>query len=385
MIDMYTENQKISQRQVFRLFVFDFLGIGMIVLPGILAQNVGTYGLVSIAIGGAAGAIFLWYLARCSSILQTDLQEFLMNQEQFAAGKKLIAGVLSIVTLIGAGFVGAVLSDLIRKSLIREETFGVIWILTLAVAIYAVHSGLEIRARVYEVLFWFVVAPLVFMLLLAARGMEASNFAVRVDTSAGGVASAAYPVILVFGSMLAILFLPDRVILSGNKKYESSFIRPVAAAYCITLVIVFGAYAVLLGNFGAKSLADMRYPVVTLMSAIRMEGGFFKRLDALMLSVWFFTLFALLSMQLYYGTRLLDCLGQKEYHRTRLIVAYLAVFALGMRIGTDGQQWNYLNRFFRYIQGPLYLLLPAVCVWLKSKGGNGVKEAYKTKRRETSK
>ncbi len=382
---MYTENQKISRRQVFRLFFFDFLGIGTIVLPGLLAQSVGTYGLASIAIGGVAGAIYLWYLARCSSILQTDLQAFLMEQAHFAAGKRLVAGILSIATLIGAGFVGAVLSDMIRKSLIREETFVVIWVLTFAVTIYAVHSGLEIRARVYEVLLWFVVAPLVFMLLLAARGMEASNFAIRVDTTAGGVVSAAYPVVLVFGSMLAILFLPGRVAMSGDRKRGNGFIRPVAIAYGITLAVVFGAYAVLLGNFGAKSLANMRYPVVTLMSAIRMEGGFFKRLDALMLSVWFFALFALLSMQLYYGTRLLDCVGQKEHHRARLIVAYLAVFTLGMLIGTDAKQWNYLDRFFRYIQGPLYLLLPAVCVWIKRLEGDGTKAAYKTKRRGISK
>ncbi len=382
---MYTENQKISRRQVFRLFVFDFLGIGTIVLPGLLAQNVGTYGLVSIVIGGAVGAIYLWYLARCSSILQMDLQAFLMEQAHFAAGKRVVAGILSIATLIGAGFVGAVLSDMIRKSLIREETFAVIWVLTLAVAIYAVHSGLEIRARVYEVLFWFGVAPLVFMLLLVARGMEASNFAIRVDTTAGGVVSAAYPVVLVFGSMLAILFLPGRVAMSGDRKRGNGFIRPVAIAYGITLAVVFGAYAVLLGNFGAKSLANMRYPVVTLMSAIHMEGGFFKRLDALMLSVWFFTLFALLSMQLYYGTRLLDCAGQKEHHRARLIVAYLAVFTLGMLIGTDAKQWNYLDWFFRYIQGPLYLMLPAVCVWIKRLEGDGTKAAYKTKRRGISK
>lgn len=369
---MYTENQKISLRQVFRLFLFDFLGIGTIVLPGLLAQAVGTYGLVSIGIGGVAGAIYLWYLAWCSRELQMDLRSFLQDHAHFAVAKRMVAGILAVVTLIGAGFVGAVLSDMIQKSLIREENIAVIWILILAVAAYAVHSGLENRARVYEVLFWFALAPLVFMLILAARGMDISNFTIPVDTSAAGVAGAAYPVFLVFGPMLAILFLPGRVAYTEDRKRENCIIRAVAAAYGITLLIVFGAYTLLLGNFGAGSLADMSYPIVTLMSAIRMEGGFFKRLDAFMLSVWFFTLFALLSMQLYYGMRLLQCAGRKEHHRALAVVSQLMVLVLGMLIGTDMLQWSCLDCFFRYIQGPLYLLLPAACVWLKKqeKGGN---------------
>ena len=60
-------------------------------------------------------------------------------------------------------------------------------------------------------------------------------------------------------------------------------------------------YAVLLGNFGKYSLSEIEFPAVVLMSDVQIKGSFFKRADALMLSVWFFTLFSVLNMSLYYA------------------------------------------------------------------------------------
>ena len=45
----------------------------------------------------------------------------------------------------------------------------------------------------------------------------------------------------------------------------------------------------------------MEYPAVTMMSTIKITGGFLKRTDAFMLAIWFFTLFALLGGTAFYG------------------------------------------------------------------------------------
>ena len=42
---MFSDNNRISTRQVFRLFVFDFIGMSTLVLPGVLAQMTGCDGL----------------------------------------------------------------------------------------------------------------------------------------------------------------------------------------------------------------------------------------------------------------------------------------------------------------------------------------------------
>ena len=49
------------------------------------------------------------------------------------------------------------------------------------------------------------------------------------------------------------------------------------------------------------ALAAEDYPVVTLMGMVKIPGEFVKRLDAVMVGVWFFTLYALIGSSLYYG------------------------------------------------------------------------------------
>ena len=59
---MYVENEKISDRQTFRLFVFDLLGIATLLLPPYLAKLTGVDGIFAILLGGTSGYIYLRYL-----------------------------------------------------------------------------------------------------------------------------------------------------------------------------------------------------------------------------------------------------------------------------------------------------------------------------------
>ena len=53
---MFSNNNRISTRQVFRLFVFDFVGESTLILPSQLAAFAGNDGLASIVLGGIMGS-----------------------------------------------------------------------------------------------------------------------------------------------------------------------------------------------------------------------------------------------------------------------------------------------------------------------------------------
>lgn len=55
----------------------------------------------------------------------------------------------------------------------------------------------------------------------------------------------------------------------------------------------------------------MKYPAITLMSSIHLRGSFLKRLDAFMIAIWFFTLFALVTVFLFYAQELVQKLRKK--------------------------------------------------------------------------
>ena len=59
---MYVDNGKISARQTFRLFVFDFMGIATLLLPPYLSKLCGVDGIWVILIGSILGFVYLLYL-----------------------------------------------------------------------------------------------------------------------------------------------------------------------------------------------------------------------------------------------------------------------------------------------------------------------------------
>lgn len=357
---MYSDNQKISLRQTFRLFFFDFMGISTIVLPSSLAEQCGVYGFWSIALGGGLGILYLFYLSWCSRQIGTDLLSYLSDKEWGAFLKGLIGLVLSLLHILIAGFTGAVLSGMIRQSLIKEESYAVILVLTLILAGYAIRGGLESRARVYEVLFWFVIIPLLVMLALSVKGIDFAYFSPQIAFDASKMAGGGYLVFLTFGTMFSVLFLPGKVAMQKGSSGHKRLTACVAFSFVGAIAVLTAVYFLLIGNFGQRALGQMRYPVITLMSTIQWKGGFLKRLDAIMMGVWFFTVFALLNLNLYYGANLLECVGKKLKknfcHPAVLILAFL----VGMITGYWENAWNLFTGFFWYVQTPLYVILPGV-------------------------
>lgn len=74
---MFSNNNRISTRQVFRLFVFDFVGESTLILPSQLAAFAGNDGLASIVLGGIMGSLYLWYLAYVLKKMETDLVTYM--------------------------------------------------------------------------------------------------------------------------------------------------------------------------------------------------------------------------------------------------------------------------------------------------------------------
>ena len=205
--------------------------------------------------------------------------------------------IISIYELSQASFLAWIFVKLIRDSLIPDESFTVVLLVIMAVCAYALSGGVECRARVYEVVFFFVLIPLAAMLLFAISDMRFDYLMIKdrvgVDFGIADIFAGAYYVFAASISVFNVLFVRERT--------ASQIRGSVSKAIFTYAGILFLLYAVLLGNFGKYSLSEIEFPAVVLMSDVQIKGSFFKRADALMLSVWFFTLFSVLNMSLYYA------------------------------------------------------------------------------------
>lgn len=290
----FAQNESISPRQLYRLYVFNLLGVGTLVLPNNLAK-LGKYGFISIALGVFMAWLFMWIVS--------EVRERRKNIYDRCFGKTAHTKILiydliiAIYELSQAAFLAWIFVKLIRDSLIPDESFTAVLLVIMAVCAYALSGGVECRARVYEVVFFFVLIPLAAMLLFAISDVRLDYLMIKdrvgVEFGIADIFAGAYYVFAASISVFNILFVRERSV--------SQIRWSVSKAILTYAGILFLLYAVLLGSFGKYSLSEIEFPAVVLMSDVQIKGSFFKRADALMLSVWFFTLFSVLNMSLYYA------------------------------------------------------------------------------------
>ena len=290
----FAQNESISPRQLYRLYVFNLLGVGTLVLPNNLAK-LGEYAFISIALGVFMAWLFMWIVSEVRERRKTIYDRSI---DKTKCAKILIYDlIIAIYELSQAAFLAWIFVKLIRDSLIPDESFTVVLLVIMAVCAYALSGGVECQARVYEVVFFFVLIPLAAMLLFALSDVRLDYLMIKdrvgVDFGIADIFAGAYYVFAASISVFNILFVRART--------ASQIRGSVSKAIFTYAGILFLLYAVLLGNFGKYSLSEIEFPAVVLMSDVQIKGSFFKRADALMLSVWFFTLFSVLNMSLYYA------------------------------------------------------------------------------------
>ena len=207
---MFSNNNRISTRQVFRLFVFDFVGESTLILPSQLAAFAGNDGLASIVLGGIMGSLYLWYLAYVLKKMETDLVTYM--ERILPAWMKKIFLVLLLVYFTGMSGYGAyIFSDVIQKGLIAGESFPLILILVLLTAGYAVCGGIESRARVYEILFVVLFVLLAVMLLIAAGDLEMEYLYGFFQADTGSVMKGSLAVFFCLMPLFLLAFFPSYV------------------------------------------------------------------------------------------------------------------------------------------------------------------------------
>lgn len=383
---MFSNNNRISTRQVFRLFVFDFIGMSTLVLPAKLAGASGCDGVFAIVVGGLFASLYLWYLAWIMRRMDSDLITY-VRQSLPRWGAFVMLCFFVAYCILEASYGAYIFADVMKKSLVGGESYTLLLLLILAVAAYAIQSGIESRARVYESLFWVLFVPLFLLLWIAASDVNTvylhSFFTTPVSEVAGGGLLVFEYLMLVF----LVLFFPAYVRKDAQKKMVAAVYRALWVA--VLVFIVFDL--ILLGSFGERAMAKMRYPALTLMSNIHLRGSFLKRLDAFLLAIWFFTLFALINVFLFYAKQLIAAIGgeftghgnaerqgdglkiqkEKKAKVWSTIIAFLLVFVVaeGFCYGSFAE---WFESYMTYVAMPLLILLPLIIVvWGKyRKTGN---------------
>lgn len=327
---MFSENNKISDRQVFRLLTYDFLGIGTLLLPTMLASTAGRDGIFCILAGLILAFLYLKILQYLMQNIEKSYPDYLKKCCGKVIGYLLWCGYFLYFMLM-ASYTAYLFSTLMLNGLVENISFYLVLLLILIVAFYGMAGGIEGRARVYEMLFWFLMIPLFLMLLAACREVKTAYWSPVFSTGFKEVFRGSYYVFFCYSIVTLVLFLKEYV--TDSEKYRKAAGKAVWFSGGVFAVL----YLVLVGLFGADALAQMKFPAVTMMSRVQITGGFLKRTDAFMFGIWFFTLYALLNSMVFYSGNLVakairDCGGYLEGKKRMLPYVILLLLVYGVAV-----------------------------------------------------
>lgn len=371
---MFSENNQISGRQVFRLLTYDFLGMGTLLLPTMLADTTGRDGIFCILAGILSTFLYLKLLRYLLKGMKTSYPDFLKQKCGKVCGYVLWGGYFLYFILM-ASYTAYLFSTLMLNGLVENISFYLVLLLILLLAFYGMAGGIEGRARVYEMLFWFLMIPLFLMLFAACREVKPAYWSPVFVADGKEMLNGSYYVFFCYSMVSIVLFLKEYV--SDDKKHISAAEKAVGFSGGVFAAL----YLILIGLFGVEALAQMKFPAVTMMSRVQVTGGFLKRTDAFMFSIWFFTLYAMLNSMVFYSGNLAakvirDCGGYLEGKKRMLpyLILLLLVYGVAVLFYRNQQFLDRVTFLLWRIGTPFVVGVPVLLCLAGEKPNRGMEE-----------
>lgn len=347
---MFSENDKISKRQLQRLLTLELFGMTTLLLPGLLCHRAGRDGLAALVVGMFFVVIFAMLM--CGLIKKADGDIFgYMKKCLGKTGSDFVTFWFLIQTVILGSFVLCLCGELIRSVLLPNMDTAWIIISFWLICMYGASKGIECRGRMSEVVFWPFMIPFIIVLIVAARGIHVEYMSAVLAENEIDVFWGGYEVLVIFQGLLLNLFTLPYL---EKKRSAPSCIRHSIlwnGFFCACLFLI------VIGVFGANTAAAQKWPVIILMTTTGVLGGFIKRLDIFMIAIWIAALFFLLSGSIFYGQKLTEKLFEiKQSIKTDLIIAVLILFG-ALAVGSRSMAYYIYKNYMFYIGIPVVVLI----------------------------
>lgn len=348
---MFASNGKISVRQIKRLMIFNLFGISSLILPEVLASVSGIDGSLAILLGMVLAFCFLGLIGACLGQMNRDYYAYL--REAFGTKLSDLCLIFYFVYYVCiSGFAAYTICHLVLKNLLHQEPFILILILLLLTGAYGIYGGLECRVRVYEILFWILAGLFLIMLALSVGSVDVDKWMPFLYDSGMDFCKSTY---LVFGLFSWIFFA---LFLKPFCAKEEKLKRAMGKGLLVTGILLFFVYLLLTGIFGTKALAQTPYSVVVLMSMVELPGGFLERFDAVMVGIWFFTLYALMDHTIFHSVDIFMRTFSVKKKRYPALLVLVLVYFVAKGCWDSLLFLDLLKHLFYWAAVPISVLIP---------------------------
>ena len=369
---MFSENGKISEKQLRRMVVLPVFVSIILVIPYVSAKLFGGSilpGLLLFLVLAGFYVLYIhgvgvWYENRKVTSVEGGFLYVLTKSG--LVGKFL--GVVQVVRLVLrlSFYILLTMSVLFETQVPfipekRSDVYGNLLVVLplLLVALYGANPKVEKQGRIHEMLFWLIFLPFIAVVLFGFQEVDYVVFLPKVDMPLGRMLLYAYMLLVFVLPVENYLYL--RPNLAEHNKRDRTCIAVVGVVALGVLLTVF-----ILGIYGTNGAADNPMTTISIMRYIRLPFGILERFDVLMLGFFVIGVYLLISETLYFAKHIIDVFWNKKTSLWILLLPLLLALFVVVYVRT------YENGLLTYIcygailDVPLSFALPLLGIGIHS-------------------
>lgn len=355
---MFSDNDKISLRQFNRLLIFDLFSVSGLIIPNIAAASSGRDGLLAICLGTLFAFIYgylILYLCK-----QTGGRYLNYCDDNFGRFVTFFVGIPYIIKLFFClVFSAKLFGQIINQTLLADTDNRIIILFLLVVSAYSASKGMEVRARITEVIYFLVIVPVFLFLLLGIRKVDTANITPLFTEKISDIGLGSYQVLLTYSALEMMIFAAPMIhYRAKDLKKGKRLFSYAARAIVITGILNVLMYIVTMGLLGRMETSGKLWSSINIFQMVKLPGGVVQRQDAFILSIWLLGIFTLTGAMFYYLSYITGHIIKLSNRNYLLVPLILLIFGAAV-IPIDTEQfYYYFRKYMMYIGLPQSLIIP---------------------------
>lgn len=315
---MFSVNDRISVRQLQALLLLEVFGTGILILPRTTAGFAGQDGWLVIITATVAAAFCVFVLASAGGLFPSE--PFVDSVATILS--RPIAMIIALAFLFRIIVVSAmelrVFGEIIRLTMLRDTPYSAVCGAMLIIGGYAACKGCEARARLAQVLVVFAFVPLALVFLIGATDVDFTNLMPMLVNPPRDILKGGLHTLRAFSGIEFILLIYPFI--NQPKRVRRGAVEAVFVIGGLMLFIT----VITLAKFGPFDIMRQMWPTLQMMDAVTLPGSFIERQDALIMSFWIISVFAITNAGLFFSAVLLKGMF-KRLNRSHCIIACGAI------------------------------------------------------------
>lgn len=347
-------DQQISNRQGSWLLLAAVIGTVFLPLPGIVSQAAGSAGWISVIVGYSMSLVPVYLIYKTGAVyVGKTLPEYTELMLGKIIGKMVNLYLLTLYFYLTAMLVRQ-LGELYTVAIMPRTPIIIFSASILILVVFMLRQGLEVLARVNELLILIIVISLLFMVTLTLPDISFDNFLPLMGEGIGAIMTGG---LFVFVIAVEYVFLLG-IILPHFREQKKS-LSLILVAIFVGMMVLNSVVIANVGIFEVNEINRFLYPVIQMAKVVEI-GDFITGIEVLLLGAW--SAASLMTISLYlYATLVLGAqvFAIDDYRELVLVSAFLilAVAMIPDNVLSMARELHILTNIFFL---PIGLALPVL-------------------------